>query len=185
MGRLTRMRLPEFVTDPNSKRWQLRMSSARSSFFVADITSRLSDDDIGTDGFGLEDVGATFARRDVEVTLFLSGNGSWVTGLLIATTSADLARGAWRAIPGWDGSNRRPCLDSGIGVIAAAESFESIHMIRGDATAFEVAQSVADSDTPIGLQDRVYFATDANCFDCWALGEAGEYAAVYVDLDTN
>lgn len=186
VGTLRFMRISDFVAYREGDRWSRTLTSTTSTIFLADVTKRLDSDDLGSNGFGMEDVVAVFCRPDLEVTLFGSAQDStWVSGALVTTADADFSSNEWRPLPSWDGSPFRFCLDSGVAVLAVGEAFEDIRQVRNGSSSLELAASVSGAKTPISDHDRVMFNTDAYCFDCWVLGEPGAYQALYVDLDVD
>jgi len=179
------MRLSDFAAYRDGERWSRTLTSTTSTVFLADVTSRVGPDNLGSNGFGMEDVAASFRLPDLEITLLRpkQPEDGWVSGLLVATANADLASGEWRPLPNWDGSPVRFCLDSGVAVIAAGEAFDDVLQIRDNASSFDLAESVSRGQSPVSEHDRVYFNADVNCYDCWVLGEPGRHEALYVDLD--
>lgn len=153
--------------------------------FLADVTDRIGPDDLGSSGFGMADVAATFDERELEVTLYLDGSDQYATanGVLVRTATADLTSSDWHALPDWDGSPFRFCTHSGAVVLGTAEAFDDIRDIRSTAASFDYAQKITNGSAPIRQPDRVFFSADVSCYGCWSLGSSGNYRAIYIDLD--
>jgi hypothetical protein len=181
-----RVHLNDFAVYRQGRRWSCTLTSASATIFAADVTDQLMPDDVGSNGFGVGDVAASFAGGDLDVTLCfpLDPAATWVEGVLVSTVGAELSADGWRSLPGWDGSPFRFCLDSGAAVLATAEAFADLSRLRSGPDAFELAARVAQASAPIREPDRVYFNADVYCYDCWALGEPGQYQAIYIDMAT-
>lgn len=64
------MNLSDLAPYAYGERQTYRFTSAGSAVFLADLMAPVSDDGIGINGFGMDDVAMKLAANDVTVTLF-------------------------------------------------------------------------------------------------------------------
>jgi hypothetical protein len=179
------VQLSQFRAYRDGTEWSTTLTSRTSTAFLADVTHRLGPDDLGSDGFGMEDVVATFGERQLDVTLYFTGSGEFAvaSGVLIAVHTVDVTTTGWQPLADWDGSPLRFCTDSGAVVLGTAEAFDDVRELRSTAASFDLAEKIVRASAPIFQPDRLFFSADVSCYGCWSLGTPGDYRGIYIDLD--
>ena len=177
------MTLVEFEAVRDGAQWTGKLWSARSSLFLADLTTPVGPEHLGSNGFSMEDSGFRFASGALSVTLFsLPQYPAWIGGLLVTTEGVDLTAVPWASVPAWNGEPERFCLDSGIAVLGTAESLDSVTQLRNSEQRWELVRRMITEPSVVEQAGHIRFVAPVNCFDCWGLREPGSYQAIYVDL---
>ena len=75
--------LADFEAVRHGAKWTGALSSTRSSLFLADFTTPVETEDLGSNGFSMEDSGFSFTTGDLVVTLFsLPQYPVWIGGFV-------------------------------------------------------------------------------------------------------